>query len=85
MPVRLHPDVVATDTDDGTVLLNERTGRYWQLNATGGQVLRRLLDGHEATRIAAEVADRHRIDHQRAALDVAAVIEQLRTAQLVIA
>ncbi|MGW8972128.1 lasso peptide biosynthesis PqqD family chaperone [Streptomyces platensis] len=85
MPVRLHPDVVATDTDDGTVLLNERTGRYWQLNATGGQVLRRLLDGHEATRIAVEVADRHRIDHQRAALDVAAVIEQLRTAQLVIA
>ncbi|MFF3542310.1 lasso peptide biosynthesis PqqD family chaperone [Streptomyces platensis] len=85
MPVRLHPDVVATDTDDGTVLLNERTGRYWQLNATGGQVLRRLLDGHEATRIAAEVAERHRIDHQRAELDVAAVIEQLRTAQLVIA
>ncbi|MEU3990484.1 lasso peptide biosynthesis PqqD family chaperone [Streptomyces platensis] len=85
MPVRLHPDVVATDTDDGTVLLNERTGRYWQLNATGGRVLRRLLDGHEATRIAAEVADLHRIDHQRAELDVAAVIEQLRTAQLVIA
>ncbi|WP_406478535.1 lasso peptide biosynthesis PqqD family chaperone [Streptomyces platensis] len=85
MPVRLHPDVVATDTDDGTVLLNERTGRYWQLNATGGQVLRQLLDGHEATRIAAEVADRHRIDPQRAELDVAAVIEQLRTAQLVIA
>ncbi|MCX4639694.1 lasso peptide biosynthesis PqqD family chaperone [Streptomyces sp. RPA4-5] len=85
MPVRLHPDVVATDTDDGTVLLNERTGRYWQLNATGGHVLRQLLDGHEATRIAAEVADRHRIDHQRAELDVAAVIEQLRTAQLVIA
>ncbi|WP_412126088.1 lasso peptide biosynthesis PqqD family chaperone [Streptomyces platensis] len=67
------------------MLLNERTGRYWQLNATGGQVLRRLLDGHEATRIAAEVADLHRIDHQRAELDVAAVIEQLRTAQLVIA
>ncbi|USA02001.1 hypothetical protein NCG97_17145 [Streptomyces lydicamycinicus] len=39
---------MSTDTDDGTVLLNERTGRYWQLNATGGQVLRQLLDGHEA-------------------------------------
>ncbi|MFI5522532.1 lasso peptide biosynthesis PqqD family chaperone [Streptomyces platensis] len=85
MPVRLHPDVVATDTDDGTVLLNERTGRYWQLNATGGQVLRQLLEGHEATRIAAEVAERYRIAPSRAELDVAAVIEQLRTARLVIA
>ncbi|GAO06915.1 hypothetical protein TPA0598_02_01530 [Streptomyces lydicamycinicus] len=85
MPVRLHPDVVSTDTDDGTVLLNERTGRYWQLNATGGQVLRQLLDGHEAPRIAAEVAARHRIALHRAERDVTAVIEQLRTAQLVIA
>ncbi|MEU8916012.1 lasso peptide biosynthesis PqqD family chaperone [Streptomyces nigrescens] len=85
MSVRLHPDVVATDTDDGTVLLNERTGRYWQLNSTGGQVLRRLLDGHEAPRIAADVADRHGIDPQRAELDVTAVIEQLRAARLVIA
>lgn len=85
MSVRLHPDVVTTDTDDGTVLLNERTGRYWQLNATGGQVLRHLLDGHAAPRIAAEVAARHRIDHQRAERDVAAVIEQLHAARLVIA
>ncbi|MFE6742288.1 lasso peptide biosynthesis PqqD family chaperone [Streptomyces tubercidicus] len=83
MPLRLHPDVVATDTDDGTVLLNERTGRYWQLNSTGAQVLRQLLDGHEATRIAADVADRHRIDHHRAELDVTAVIAQLHAAQLV--
>ncbi|WP_432140268.1 lasso peptide biosynthesis PqqD family chaperone [Streptomyces sp. bgisy084] len=85
MPVRLHPDVVATDTDDGTVLLNERTGRYWQLNATGGLVLRQLLDGHEAPRIAAEVADKHRIDLHRAEADVTAVIEQLHAARLVTA
>ncbi|MEU8780899.1 lasso peptide biosynthesis PqqD family chaperone [Streptomyces sp. NPDC048637] len=84
MPIRLHPDVVATDTDDGTVLLNERTGRYWQLNSTGGQVLRQLLDGHEPARIAADVADHHRIDLHRAELDVTAVIGQLRTAHLVI-
>lgn len=27
------------------VLLNERTGRYWQLNATGAAVVPALLDG----------------------------------------
>jgi hypothetical protein len=83
--VRLHPDVVTTDTDDGTVLLNGRTGRYWQLNPTGAHVLRQLLDGHSPDRITADLAGRHRLDTQRAEQDVTAVIEQLRTAKLVIA
>ncbi|MGA8113340.1 MAG: lasso peptide biosynthesis PqqD family chaperone [Actinocatenispora sp.] len=83
--MRLHPDVAITDTDDGTVLLNGRTGRYWQLNLTGARVLRQLLDGRTPDGIAADVADRHRLDEQRAQRDVAAVIEQLRAAKLVIA
>ncbi|AJT67352.2 lasso peptide biosynthesis PqqD family chaperone [Streptomyces chattanoogensis] len=83
--MRLHPDVVSTDTDDGTVLLNGRTGRYWQLNATGAHVLRGLLDGDSPDDIAAGVATRHRIDPSRAERDVTTVIDQLRTAGLVIA
>ncbi|MEV0374120.1 lasso peptide biosynthesis PqqD family chaperone [Streptomyces sp. NPDC050636] len=85
MRLHLHPDVVTTDTDDGTVLLDERTGRYWQLNTTGAHVLHRLLDGHDPVRIAADVTDRHKIDAHQAERDVTAVIEQLRTAELVIA
>ncbi|MEU5213368.1 lasso peptide biosynthesis PqqD family chaperone [Streptomyces sp. NPDC020742] len=83
--MRLHPDVVSTDTDDGTVLLNERTGRYWQLNGTGAEVLRRILDGAAPDLIAAEIAARHRIDASRAERDIAAVLDQLKTANLVIA
>ncbi|MFI9051148.1 lasso peptide biosynthesis PqqD family chaperone [Streptomyces sp. NPDC053427] len=83
--MRLHPDVVSTDTDDGTVLLNERTGRYWQLNGTGAHVLRQLLDGHGPDDIAAGLAERHRIEPSLAERDVSAVIDQLHTAQLVIA
>ncbi|MGW7253166.1 lasso peptide biosynthesis PqqD family chaperone [Streptomyces sp. NPDC054834] len=82
--MRLHPDVVSTETDDGTVLLNERTGRYWQLNNTGARVLRGLLDGREATGIAADLADRHGIDLQQAERDVTAVIERLSGAKLVV-
>ncbi|MEU0900263.1 lasso peptide biosynthesis PqqD family chaperone [Streptomyces massasporeus] len=73
-----------TDTDDGTVLLNERTGRYWQLNNTGAHVLRELLDGHQPAAIAGALASRYGIDAQQAELDVSAVIERLRGSELVI-
>lgn len=82
--MRLHPDVSTTDTDDGTVLLNERTGRYWQLNNTGAHVLRELLDGHEPAAIAGGLASRYGIDSQQAERDVSAVIERLRGSELVI-
>ncbi|MEU0201521.1 MULTISPECIES: lasso peptide biosynthesis PqqD family chaperone [unclassified Streptomyces] len=82
--MRLHPDVSTTDTDDGTVLLNERTGRYWQLNNTGAQVLRRLLGGQEPAGIAAELANRYGITPEQAERDVTAVIERLRGSELVI-
>ncbi|MBO8200766.1 lasso peptide biosynthesis PqqD family chaperone [Streptomyces smyrnaeus] len=95
MVLRLHPDVsitdAETDTDadtrtharDGIVLLNERTGGYWQLNATGAFVLRCLLDGHEASDIASQLAERHQADPEQVGRDVAAVVERLRDAQLV--
>lgn len=82
--MRLHPDVSTTDTDDGTVLLNERTGRYWQLNNTGAHVLRELLDGHQPAAIATALANRYGIDSQQAGRDVSAVIERLRGSELVI-
>jgi hypothetical protein len=82
--MRLHPDVCTTDTEDGTVLLHQRTGRYWQLNTTGSGVLRRLLDGGTPEEVAAGLAAAHGIDPGRAARDVAAVIGQLREARLVV-
>ncbi|GAA4866318.1 MULTISPECIES: lasso peptide biosynthesis PqqD family chaperone [Saccharopolyspora] len=82
--MQLHPDVSTTETDDGTVLLHQRTGRYWQLNTTGSHVLRLLLDGSAPEDIAAGLADRHGIDPQQAERDVSAVVEQLRGASLVV-
>ncbi|MBV9024428.1 MAG: lasso peptide biosynthesis PqqD family chaperone [Streptomycetaceae bacterium] len=82
--MRLHPDVSMTDTDDGTVLLHQRTGRYWQLNITGSKVLHRLLDGESPETIAAGFAAAHGIDPQRAEHDVSAVIHQLCSAELVV-
>jgi hypothetical protein len=82
MPLRLHPDVRAAHTDDGTVLLHLRTGRYWQLNNTGAHVLRELLAGNPPGDVATGLAARYNIEPELAQRDVAALIEQLCTATL---
>lgn len=84
MPLRLHPDVVTTETDDGTVLLNLVTGRYWQLNTTGAGVLRHLLDGSTPGDIAAALAHRHAIPPEQAERDVHAILDRLSSAGLVV-
>lgn len=83
MTVRLRADVSTTDTDDGVVLLDERAGRYWQLNPTGGLVLRLLLDGAAPRRVAQILADRHSVSIHHAAADVDDLLRRLHTAGLV--
>jgi hypothetical protein len=80
----LHPDVSLTDTDDGTVLLHGRTGRYFQLNLTGRTVLRRLLAGETPADVADGLAAAHGIGAERAKDDVKAVLAQLASAELVL-
>ncbi|MEU6131705.1 PqqD family peptide modification chaperone [Saccharopolyspora sp. NPDC047091] len=82
MPLRLRPDVDPTDVGEETVLRDERTGRRWLLNRTGTQVLRGLLIGQDADRIAGELADRHRIPAAVARHDVTTIVERLRGAAL---
>lgn len=83
MPLRLRSDVVTTDTDDGMVLLDARSGRYWQLNPTGAGVLRALLAGQHPDHIAQDLATRYRIEYQQAHHDITALIQRLHTAKLV--
>ncbi|MGH3694703.1 MAG: lasso peptide biosynthesis PqqD family chaperone [Pseudonocardiaceae bacterium] len=79
----MRSDIATTDTDDGLVLLDERTGRYWQLNPTGAHVLAALLEGRHPDDIAAGLATRYRIDVQQARSDVTALTDHLRAANLV--
>lgn len=83
MSLRLRPDVTTTDTDDGLVLLDERTGRYWQLNTTGAVVLRALLEDHRTERIAQDLAARYHVDIGQAHHDITALTEHLHAAKLV--
>jgi hypothetical protein len=83
MSLRLPADVCAVDTNDALVLLDQRTGRYFQLNSSGAEVLRALLAG-DTTEAAAERLRRgYGVSVERAAADVTGLLASLRSAGLV--
>ncbi|HLL34834.1 MAG TPA: lasso peptide biosynthesis PqqD family chaperone [Streptomyces sp.] len=84
MSVSLPSHVTVADTDGGAmVLLDEHTGKYWQLNPTGALVLRLLLRGATAEDAAAALAARHPQAGAGAGEDVARLVEALRHAGLI--
>jgi hypothetical protein len=82
---RLRADVTACPTDDGMVLLDERQGRYWQLNSTGALVVQALLDGATLEQVADQLSRNRPVSRERAVADVAALMDQLTRAKLVTA
>ncbi|CAL9424424.1 hypothetical protein SUDANB95_01911 [Actinosynnema sp. ALI-1.44] len=84
MTLRLADHVSLTGTEDGDVLLDERTGRYWQLNATGSLVLRTLLDGGDDRRAVELLLADGDADPDAVAADVAEVVGQLCSAGLAV-
>ncbi|WP_106399801.1 lasso peptide biosynthesis PqqD family chaperone [Actinocorallia populi] len=84
MGLRLRPGVSTADTSYGTVLLDERSGEYWQLNPTGALIVRLMLAGAGPERTAAALAEEFEVEEPRALRDVTALLEELRSARLVI-
>ncbi|AZM51463.1 lasso peptide biosynthesis PqqD family chaperone [Streptomyces sp. WAC 01529] len=83
MALQFGPDVSTTETDYGTVLLDQRSGNYWELNPTGSLVVKTLLDGgEEAAAIDALICE-FDIDRARAQQDVTTLVRELRDAGLV--
>ncbi|MEV4871430.1 lasso peptide biosynthesis PqqD family chaperone [Streptomyces syringium] len=84
MAVRFAKDVSTAKTDYGTVLLDQRSGQYWELNPTGTLVVQTLMDGGGETDAVDAVVAEFAVDRSRAAEDVSALIGQLRQAGLVV-
>ncbi|MEV6394652.1 lasso peptide biosynthesis PqqD family chaperone [Streptomyces sp. NPDC051907] len=85
MSLTLRGDVCATDTEDGMVLLDEISGRYWQLNRTAALVLRSLIDGAEPPDTARALCDAYpRLTAERAGADTASITRALIEARLVV-
>lgn len=83
MTLTLHPNISTVDTDDGRVLLDERTGRYFQLNSSGALILDALATGTDAQQAAHLLTRRYTVAYDRAITDVTALINYLRTAGLI--
>ncbi|MEV2256900.1 lasso peptide biosynthesis PqqD family chaperone [Streptomyces sp. NPDC050147] len=85
MNLTLRPGVCTTDTPDGMVLLDEATGRYWQLNRTAALVLRTLIDGGGPPDTARALRAAHpRLTAERAVADTASITDELLAARLVV-
>ncbi|MFI1332151.1 lasso peptide biosynthesis PqqD family chaperone [Streptomyces sp. NPDC020845] len=57
MTFSLATHVTVTDTEHGVVLLDENTGRYWQMNRTAAVVLRCLHEGGTTATAISELVD----------------------------
>lgn len=84
MIVKLSLHVTLTETDEGAVLLHERTGRYWQLNRTGLLVLTALRDGETPQQAASLLGIHHGAPPEQAQADVDALVTALCAAGLVV-
>ncbi|MFE6200914.1 lasso peptide biosynthesis PqqD family chaperone [Streptomyces sp. NPDC057838] len=83
MALRFEPDVSTAETAYGTVLLDERSGDYWELNPTATLVVTTLLAGGDETAAADALVARFDIDRARAEQDVASLVRELRESGLV--
>ena len=83
MTITLRDNVSVVDTDYGAVLLDAKSGVYWELNGPGAVALKALLACAEVGAAADELTAEFDVDKQTAAEDVSALLEDLRSAGLV--
>ncbi|GAA0490042.1 lasso peptide biosynthesis PqqD family chaperone [Streptomyces stramineus] len=79
MTFALGTDVSRAETEHGTVLLDQRRGRYFQLNSSGTFILRTLLNGVTPDHTAEVLSECYGVDRDRAHADVASLVDSLLT------
>ncbi|MEU8783052.1 lasso peptide biosynthesis PqqD family chaperone [Streptomyces sp. NPDC048637] len=84
MSLRMRADVALCETDDALVLLDERTGRYFQLNRTGAIILKELIAGADVEQVARNLARTCPVTLEEASHDVERLLDELTAASLVV-
>ncbi|MEY9212949.1 lasso peptide biosynthesis PqqD family chaperone [Thermobifida halotolerans] len=81
---RLRSDVSVAETDYGMVLLDSRSGEYWQLNDTGAEIVRLLLDGRATEDVVRFLVEEYEVDSADAARDVDALVASMLDSGMVV-
>jgi hypothetical protein len=83
MTLKLRDGVSVADTDYGMAVLDEDSGRYWNLNPTAALALRTLLDGGTTVQAVQELTEQYAVDVDTANRDIEDLLGQLHSAGLV--
>jgi hypothetical protein len=81
--LELRKGVSIAETDYGMALLDEDSGRYWNLNPSGTMTLRTLLAGGTTAQVVQELTGEYAVDAETASRDVEDLLDELRGAGLV--
>ncbi|MEU3355341.1 lasso peptide biosynthesis PqqD family chaperone [Streptomyces sp. NPDC037389] len=68
--------------EDGMVLLDGRSGRYYQVNDSGALVLGVLIEGGGEEEAADALTERYGVSRSRALADIDKIVRQLRSTGL---
>ena len=79
----VSPDAACATVEDGAVVLNMRTKRYYSLNETGAMVWRLLEDEIALEDVVARVIELYDVSAAEAGRTVAVLLDELATEALV--
>ncbi|MEV0178822.1 lasso peptide biosynthesis PqqD family chaperone [Streptomyces sp. NPDC050625] len=81
--MRLRADVSLVETDYGKILLDGRSGKYWELNPTGSLVLDELMSGGDLDAVITRLTAEFEVGAEQARSDAEALVAALVEARLV--
>ena len=79
----VSPDAACAPVEDGAVVLNMRTKRYYSLNETGAMIWRLLEDEVAVEDVVARVVERYDVDEVEARRAVAVLLDELAVEALI--
>ncbi|WP_410538474.1 lasso peptide biosynthesis PqqD family chaperone [Streptomyces sp. KL2] len=80
--MKLRQGVAITATEYGAVLLDERSGTYWQLNECGAVVVHALAQGRDEDAAVERLLEEYDVGRAEAEADVAELTRRLVEAEL---
>ena len=83
MRYAISPDAACAAVEDGTVVLNMRTRRYYSLNETGAAIWQMLENDDPIAAVVARLVSAYDVDEVTAAHTVAQLVDELAAEALI--